>query len=146
MKELHVHDRLKCVAAVLLNPKGELLLQQRDERLDAFPLHWAPFGGRVGDKETPEEAMRRELLEKAALPAPPLTLWKTHEHLVELNPELVIPVEEYLFVGRTTVDIARIDLREGTSVGFFSREQLADLPIAFRFREILEEFFSHWEA
>ena len=54
------------VALVLLvDPKGAVLLQHRDEDLAASPNQWSLPGGHVEPGETPEQAARRELLEEA---------------------------------------------------------------------------------
>lgn len=53
------------VAAIFRLDDGRFLMQLRDERPDIwFPGCWGCFGGAVDEGETPEQALRRELLEE----------------------------------------------------------------------------------
>lgn len=53
------------VAAMLINPDGRYLMQLREDLPHvAYPGHWGLFGGMIENEETPEESMRRELLEE----------------------------------------------------------------------------------
>jgi 8-oxo-dGTP pyrophosphatase MutT (NUDIX family) len=53
------------VGALLLNDKGQVLLQLRDDKPDIFfPNRWGVFGGGVEQGETPEAALIRELKEE----------------------------------------------------------------------------------
>jgi 8-oxo-dGTP pyrophosphatase MutT (NUDIX family) len=55
------------VAAVLVHEDGRYIVQLRDSRPDIFyPSHWGCFGGAVEPRETPVDAMRRELREELA--------------------------------------------------------------------------------
>ncbi len=61
---LHFRD---AAAALLTVDDGRYLMQLRDDRAGVFyPGHWGLFGGAVEAGETPEEALRRELMEEIA--------------------------------------------------------------------------------
>ena len=48
----------------LYDEEGRILLQHRDANARNSPDHWGFFGGHMEEGETPEEAMRRELMEE----------------------------------------------------------------------------------
>ena len=52
------------VGVVLFNSNKQILLQHRTNNAPTDPSKWTIFGGGVEDKETPLEAVKRELLEE----------------------------------------------------------------------------------
>ena len=71
--------------AIILTTSNQLLLQQRTETTRSFPGYLAMFGGRIEDKETPTQAIIREL----------------HEELGAL-----IDPDEVIFLGALTESIS----------------------------------------
>ncbi|MGQ9888198.1 MAG: GNAT family N-acetyltransferase [Aggregatilineales bacterium] len=133
--------RARSVGAILVNPRGQILLQQREDKPELlYPGCWSTFGGAVEPDETPDEAVRRELLEEIEL-SPPLTLWQTfqHEYVYLGRPTIV---EQFMYYGAIAFEADRIALHEGQALGFFSRSDLCALPIAFGFRPVFEAFFA----
>jgi 8-oxo-dGTP diphosphatase len=134
---------LRCVAALPCNRKGQILLQQRDNKPGLpFAGYWTTFGGAIEDGETPDEAMRRELLEEIELELP-LKLWKVFEHL-QRNGQLV--VEQYVYVGWIDRAAEDIKLNEGQALGYFGLDDMDKLPIAFGFETLFREFFAVWDT
>jgi 8-oxo-dGTP diphosphatase len=132
-------NRVRCVAAIPCNPVGKILLQQRDDKPGLpFAGHWTTFGGQIEEGESPEVAMRRELLEEIELELP-LKLWKIFEH-VQRNGQVV--VEQYVYVGNIDVEANEIQLNEGQALGYFGLEDMDRLPIAFGFETLFREFFA----
>lgn len=53
------------VSVILLyNNDKKILLQHRDESIAILPGYWSFFGGKVGENETPENAVKRETKEE----------------------------------------------------------------------------------
>ncbi|MBZ0297789.1 MAG: NUDIX domain-containing protein [Anaerolineae bacterium] len=134
-------QRVLTVGAILVNPAGKILIQQRDEKPGLkYPGYWTTFGGKVEDGEHPDEAMRRELLEEIEL-EPEVHLWKVREFTEEFEGEPVL-VEQWLYTGHIDRDAAHIMLNEGQALGFFGADDLDELPIAFGLKSVFREFFS----
>jgi ADP-ribose pyrophosphatase YjhB (NUDIX family) len=55
--------KISCVAAILENSNDKVLLQLRDDKSSlSFASHWTLPGGKVEERETPDEAICRELI------------------------------------------------------------------------------------
>lgn len=133
-------ERARSTGALLVNARGALLLQQRDDSPALlYPGCWSTFGGAVEPGETPNEAIRRELLEEIEL-EPALTLWQTFTHEYVRQGRLTA-VEQYMYYGAVSGEADQIALNEGQALGFFAPDELAALPVAFGFRPVFEAFF-----
>jgi 8-oxo-dGTP diphosphatase len=127
--------RVPCVAIVLENPGGEILLLLRDDKPDiAYPNHWTLAGGKVEDGEAPEEAAHRELLEETGLTAD-LVFWRRYDRQ---HPPLI--VDQYVYTGRVNVPQEALVLGEGQAVRFFKAHDIKELKIGFGFDALLEEY------
>jgi 8-oxo-dGTP diphosphatase len=132
--------QFQSVGAILHNSRGQILLQQRDDKPDlSFAGCWTTLGGRVEDDETPDEAVRRELLEEIEL-TPEVELWKVFEHIHE-GAGVTVRVEQYIYVGEIDREVSEITLNEGQALGFFNRDDIDGLAIAFGFESLFKEYF-----
>lgn len=109
-----------------------MLLQHRSDDAMVLPGFWAFFGGGAGQKETPDEAVRREARE-------------------ELNYKLKNPVfiHEQRFIegkarGRIYVFIEHfksaksvLRLQEGQGMGWYNVEEMRSLKMASRDKKII---------
>ncbi len=133
--------RVQGVNAIPINAEGEILLQQRDDRPDlSYPGYWTTFGGAVEDGETPDEAIRRELLEEIELELP-MKLWKVEDYPMERGGQKII-VESFTYVGRIDRVASEIALNEGQALGYFGLEDLDKLNIGWDFERLFREFFA----
>ncbi|HEU5103915.1 MAG TPA: NUDIX domain-containing protein [Roseiflexaceae bacterium] len=131
-----------CVTAALVNRMGQILLQQRDNRATIrYPGWWSTLGGRVETGEHPDAAIRRELWEEIAR-VPALRRWKVYSRP---GPKPLI-VRQYVYVGALDEPIASIPLREGQALAYVDASGLADLPIAFGFAALCQEWFACYAA
>jgi len=133
--------RRKTVSALLVNAAGELLLQLRDDRPSLrFGGHWTTFGGAVEAGESPDEAMRRELLEEIEI-APEMRLWKVIAQASVRRGEFVV-TENYVYVGALECDPQALTVNEGQRAAYFGVADLDRIPIAFGFELLFREFFA----
>lgn len=128
------------VASVMLvNFRGHVLLQQRDDRPDlAYAGQWTLFGGQVEAGETPEQCIRRELKEELDLDLP-VEHWITVECPARTTAETV--VHNHLYVGKMTLPIEELTLYEGAAIAYFDRDHASRVDLAFMQSPLLMRFF-----
>jgi 8-oxo-dGTP diphosphatase len=126
------------VAIILINERGEVLLQLRDNNPDiSFPNSWTLPGGVVESPETPEQAARRELAEETGLHSS-LSPWKVYKRKPENHR---FSIEQHIYIGKTHQESDEMALGEGQALHFFRQDELPSLSIAFDFDKLLDEFF-----
>lgn len=126
------------VSAILLNPKGEVLLQHRDDNPSIrYPGHWALFGGTVEDRESPYDAVRREVREEIGYE---LTNFGLFREFVQ-NGKC-----EFAFIGEVNAELDELTLTEGQGMDFVSPPKLSKLLIRPDDNETLKTYFGDWNA
>jgi 8-oxo-dGTP pyrophosphatase MutT (NUDIX family) len=75
-------DPIPLAVVLLVDPRGWVLLQERDEGAPRAADQWGMVGGHVEDGEDFEPAAYRELLEETGVSLPPgtLHLWRDAEY------------------------------------------------------------------
>jgi 8-oxo-dGTP diphosphatase len=99
----------------LVDARGHVLLQHRDEHAPRAPNQWGMVGGHVEDGEDYDEAMRREILEETGIEiaAEDLTLWQATEFHYSDGPS-----HYRVYAGRVDLTDADIVLGEGRAIVF----------------------------
>ena len=104
------------VALALLQRDGRWLMQLRDEiPTIVSPGCWGLFGGHLDPGETPEQALRRELLEEISWQPPELELVMVH-HIHRRT--------AHVFRAELSVPLAQLTLLEGLDMALVSSEEL----------------------
>lgn len=128
--------KVACVAIILQNSQGEILLQQRQDSPEVpFAGLWTLPGGRVEPDEGPAQAAQRELTEETDLQVP-LSLWKVYPRPGPQAQTIV----QYVYTGRTNRPIESIPVLEGQALCYVRPEDLDRLPIAYGFDGLLKAF------
>jgi hypothetical protein len=140
MAEFGKHS-IQAVSAILVNARGEVLLQCRDDRpglsfLDTGRCSAARWKRAIGSDRHAARA-NRELGRSADV-----RLWRVYRR----PHDEAIEIEQYIFAGEIDWSIEDLTVLEGQGADYFSLEQLGDLPIAYGFREVLEEFLHDQEV
>jgi 8-oxo-dGTP diphosphatase len=124
---------------ILVNPKGEILLQLRDDSPHVmFPGFWGITGGGGEDGEAPETTARREVLEETGLVLGDITPFKVY-HLGGAPAEARREVHIFHAPIATGADELSPG-EEGRALRFFSPAELDGLPLAYNHREVLADF------
>ncbi len=133
------------MAIAILYRHGKFLLQLRDDIPSiVHPGSWALFGGHLELGETPEQGLRRELLEEIGYVPPVVTLFGKYP----------IPgVIRYVYWGKLTVDVNALRLNEGWDMALVSTDDIQRgecysviaqqvKPLAAPHQKILVEFLN----
>ena len=126
---------------LLVDRRGWVMLQERDEHAPIAPETWAASGGQVEPGETFLEAAVRELYEETGLVVKPEAL-----HLVAIyelhDPERASDDRMALYTAATTATDADIVLGEGRQIVFVDPERILDLPLSSSARSVLPGFLA----
>ncbi|MEB3339718.1 NUDIX hydrolase [Okeania sp.] len=110
------NNNLPHVAIAILYRQGKFLLQLRDDISGiAHPGKWAFFGGHIEPRETPEVAMKRELIEEISYA--PDTVW-------EFGVYYDTHVVRHVFYAPLTVELKDLVLGEGWDMGLLTTGEI----------------------
>jgi 8-oxo-dGTP diphosphatase len=113
---MSVRVRRQLAGVILVDPRGWLLIQERDEHAPVNPLVWGLVGGGIEPGETMEQAAYRELEEETGIAlAGGLIEW-FHEFLPSTTQSGVN--EWSIWIGGTRLTDADIVLGEGRQIVF----------------------------
>ncbi|MGF1496468.1 MAG: NUDIX domain-containing protein [Elainellaceae cyanobacterium] len=132
------------VAIAILYRDNQFLMQLRDDIPGiAYPGHWGFFGGHLDPGETPEVAMRRELLEEIGYAPSVITPFRRYP---------TDKVVRHVFHAPLRVGLEDLTLSEGWDMDFLSIEDVRagqrhsrraakTCPVGAPHRQILLDFF-----
>ncbi len=104
------------VAIAILYRQDQFLMQLRDNIPSIiYPGYWAFFGGHLDPGETPEEAVKRELLEEIGYTPPFISLFRCYS-----DSEVI----RHVFHAPLTVELNQLVLTEGWDMGLLTPEQI----------------------
>lgn len=117
----------------LLDSRGWLLLQERDEHAPVDPDKWSLVGGGVEPGETPAAAARRELAEETGIRCDDLVA----------RGSFLLPCEVHgqdhveLFTATTPLTDADVECREGRQIVFVDPRAIDELDLTDATRALL---------
>lgn len=137
----------RLATAILVDDRGWLLLQERDEHAPLAPLQWGLVGGHVDPGEEWTDAVWRELWEETGFgpgEAPDLHLWRELEttHAPKRDPRLRDRWQ--VWIGRTSATDADVRLGEGRQILFVDPQRVRDrdLDLAPGAATVLEQLLA----
>lgn len=111
MSDQRVH-----VAIAILYSSNQFLMQLRDNIPNiVYPGHWGLFGGHLEADETPDVAVKRELLEEIGY-VPPI--------LCQFGCYWDARVVRHVYHAPLTVNVNQLVLEEGWDMGLLTPEQI----------------------
>jgi 8-oxo-dGTP diphosphatase len=126
----------KGASIVFVNSKRRVLLYLRDNKPGIpYPGCWDLLGGGAEPGESPEDCIKREVLEEIEFDLKGPRLFNVYE--------MEDRVEHTYWISHD-LDIATTPLHEGQKLRWFSQQELTALPegeVGFGFKPILLDFF-----
>jgi 8-oxo-dGTP diphosphatase len=129
---------MKRIAQVLLFDRDrKLLIYLRDDKPDIpFPNHWDFFGGHVEEKETPEDALVREVKEELGIELPEWQFFSRYE----CTQGDVYPNVKYIYRANIDRRPAELVLSEGQRLTSIAMAERFNFSFANILSRILEDF------
>jgi 8-oxo-dGTP diphosphatase len=122
----------------VLDARGWLLLQERDDRAPVDPNKWSLVGGGVERGETPADAARREFLEETGVVQDRLSHLGTHILPCEIHGEDVFD----LFTAHTALTDDDIECHEGRRIVFVAPESIPTLDLTYATRTLYQSILT----
>ena len=132
---------IKRIAKIILYDKknDKFLLQLRDSNpAIAYPNTWTLFGGKIEGKESPEEAVKREIAEELV----GLRVMKIKKLFTNNRNQDGIEVEDNILYGEVNSDISNVNLLEGQKMKLFSKKELDSYNVFPLFKKYIKDFIN----
>ena len=120
------------VGIFLVDARGWVLLQERDEHAPTAPEQWGLVGGHVDPGEDGPTALRRELAEETGLELPPATLglWFDGTHAPSHKARVELRDHWRIWTGRADLVDDDVTVGEGRQIVFVDPRRLDELDLA----------------
>jgi len=126
---------IQSAVACIIVKNGKLLLTKRSPLLIEGDK-WCLPGGGMKKWETNVVAARRELLEEIGLKSSSVKFLFVHEEMIR---RLKLHAEVFVFEIETTGKLKKN--WEVSECGWFTRKEIAKLPMAFTHKDIIDKYY-----
>jgi 8-oxo-dGTP diphosphatase len=138
-----MNEKPASVAVAILTQNNRFLMQLRDDKPGIlYPGHWGLFGGHLELDETPEEALKREVLEEIeyAVTKPVKFGCYADSQIVRYvyHAPLVVPIEQLIL--HEGWDLALVPLEAIRQGSYYSAKADRISPLARISQQILLDF------
>ena len=126
---------------IFINAEKKVLLYRRDDIPSiAEPNKWDLFGGHVEVGEQPDEAIAREIGEELDVYSKDGGCIQPKEYR-RFRKYQFEDREEHVYWSKLNYPTSELMIKEGQEPLWFSQSEVENLDIAFRFKDVLREFF-----
>jgi len=133
-----LRESIQAAAVLFVNPRGEVLMQLRDDiPTIRFPNHWGFIGGEIEEGETVEEGLRREALEEIDEVLGEVAFWGVYKSIASAP---LPPVDLHVYVAALDKPAESLPLTEGQRVAFFLPDDALKLDLVPSLRAMLPPF------
>ena len=136
MKKNNIVNR-DVAECILINEKGEILLQKKTLDYKYGPGKWGLFGGEVEPGEDPKRTIKREIKEELNKDLKKFKLFKIKKYAF-LNQ--LVKGKEYCFVASFKGNVSQISISEGAGFAFFSFSEIEKLNIHKMGYDIIKDY------
>ncbi len=129
----------KGAGIILIDDRGKVLLQHRDDNVSWYPDYWGIFGGQIEKGEIPRQAAIREIKEEVGIEITDLKFFKKYE----LKRKKGI-YEAFFFTAPLNISVNKLrnQQKEGQDLGIFNFNEVKDLKTTDLAKTALKDFFS----
>jgi len=119
----------------ILEKHGKIFLMKR-ANTRVFNGYWSLPGGKIDEGESLKEAIKREIKEETNLSFTPERLFGKYE---EHFPQYGWNADTKIFLG-TFSGALKLN-EESSEFGWFSKEEIEKMDLAFHHKKVIEDFF-----
>lgn len=111
------------------------MLRDNDKKIK-YPNQWITLGGRIEAGETPQQALKREMMEELELEVMEYTFFRYYNQPNH---------REYIYYTKIDLDPKVAPLHEGQKIAYFSREEILKMDLAYCDNEVMRDYFN-WRS
>lgn len=125
------------VNLIILNNENKIFLMKRSSTEDVEPNKWCIPGGTVEKFESYEEALNREVKEEVGSEI------ITYKYFKSYYVDIIQPVRVAYFIGKINEEKIKLNEEEASDFGWFFKDEIKNLEVAFNQKEVLDDFFNN---
>ena len=130
--------KCSCAGVIFITDEKKILLEDR-RRINKHGEEWSFFGGSMEQRETHEQAMKREIKEEMGFEIDNYKYFKKYTFIPSNNPNLELTYHMYI---SQAPNINSLDIHEKGEIGEFYPEEALNLVITDIDKKIIRDFIA----
>ena len=124
---------------ILYTPEGKILLQHRSKDAERLPNYWGFFGGGIEQGESPEQALKREVVEELSYDVRNPYFLTTQKYILDETEGT-----KYVFVEKYDND--PLELGEGQAMEWFYPDEIEKLQMSDYDRSLVQQIKTYLDG